>query len=86
MWKNERYITLYNFSFDDCCSYSFDCFAFKKAEKRRHRDMIKIDYHIPLVGGVFTQVSEAFNRGALWHLSRCVKSTMQDAGVLICYE
>lgn len=48
--------------------------------------MIKINYHIPLVGGVFYKVTEAFNRGVLWHMSRCVKSTMQDAGVLICYE
>lgn len=40
----------------------------------------------PLSGGVFSQVTKAFNRGALWHLSRCLKGTVHDASVLICYE
>ena len=61
-------------------------YFYKHHQKSRQRDMIKINYHIPLVGGVFYKVTEAFNRGVLWHLSRCVKSTMQDTGVLICYE
>ena len=49
-------------------------------------NMIKINYHIPLVGGVLSQVTDAFNRGPLWHVSRCVRSNVHDAGVLICYE
>ena len=48
--------------------------------------MIKIDYHIPLVGGVYSQVTAAFNRGPLWHCGRCLKSNKHDAAVLICYE
>ncbi len=48
--------------------------------------MIKLDYHIPKIGGVLTGVSEDFNRGALWLVSRCIRSNVHDAGILIQYE
>ena len=47
---------------------------------------ITIDYHIPKVGGIFTQVTAEFNRGSLIGLSRCLKANMNDAGVMIEYE
>lgn len=47
---------------------------------------IKINYHLPKIGGVFTQVTAEFNRGSLVGLSRCLKATMNDAGVLIEYN
>nr|DAI88957.1 MAG TPA: hypothetical protein [Caudoviricetes sp.] len=47
---------------------------------------IKIDYHIPKVGGVFTSVTDKFNRGCLVGLSRCLKANSTDAGVLIEYK
>lgn len=46
---------------------------------------ITIDYHIPKVGGVYTQVSVEFNQGSLVGLSRCLKANMNDAGVMIEY-
>ncbi len=48
--------------------------------------MIKIDFHFPNVGGVLTSASEEFNHGALWGLSRCLRSANPDAGVMIEYE
>ena len=47
---------------------------------------IKIDYHIPLTGGVFTNVTPAFNRGMLVSLSRCLKASSLDVAVMIVYE
>lgn len=47
---------------------------------------IIIDYHIPKVWGVFTQVTAEFNRGGLIGLSRCLKANMNDAGILIEYD
>lgn len=47
--------------------------------------MLKLNYHIPLIGGVLTQVTDAFNRGALWQISRCIQSNT-NAGVMIVYE
>ncbi len=47
---------------------------------------IKIDYHIPLTGGVYTQASSKFNRSKLDHLSRCLKAVNSDAGIMIQYE
>ena len=47
---------------------------------------IKINYRIPKIGGVFTQVTAEFNRGSLIGLSRCLKANMNDAGVLIEYN
>lgn len=44
---------------------------------------IKINYHIPKIWGVFTQVTAEFNRGSLIWLSRCLKAIMSDAGILI---
>ena len=49
-------------------------------------DNITIDYHIPKVGGVFTQVIAEFNRGSLIGLSRCLKANMNDAGIMIEYD
>ena len=48
--------------------------------------MIKIDYHFPNTGGVFTQCTKDFNSGPFWDLSRCVKANVLDAGVMIEYE
>lgn len=39
-----------------------------------------------VVGGVYTSVSAKFNRGSLVGLSRCLKSTTNDAGIMIEYE
>lgn len=47
---------------------------------------ITIDYHIPKVGGVFTQVTAEFNHGSLIGLSRCLKANMNDAGIIIEYD
>ena len=47
---------------------------------------IKIDYHIPKVGGVFTRVTAEFNRGSLIGLIRCLKANINDAGILIEYD
>ncbi len=47
---------------------------------------IKINYRIPKIGGVFTQVTAKFNRGSLVGLSRCLKATVSDAGILIEYD
>lgn len=49
-------------------------------------DNITIDYHIPKVGGVFTEVTAEFNRGSLIGLSRCLKANMNDAGIMIEYD
>ena len=46
---------------------------------------ITIDYHTPIVGGVFTEVTDGFNNGPLWHLCRTLRVTHHDAGVLVCY-
>ena len=47
---------------------------------------VKIDYHIPNTGGVFAQVAQEFNHGALWDVSRCLKANKIDAGVMIEYD
>lgn len=47
---------------------------------------IKINYHIPKVGGVFTQATAEFNRGSLIGLIRCLKANVNDAGILIEYN
>ena len=49
-------------------------------------DNIKINYHIPKTGGVFTKATAKFNRGSLCGLSRCLKANSTDAGVLIEYK
>ena len=48
--------------------------------------MIKLDYHFPNVGGVFTCVSEAFLKKPFWDIDRTIKATKPDAGILIEYE
>lgn len=45
-----------------------------------------IDYHIPKIGGVYTQATAKFNKGSLSGLSRCLKANVNDAGVMIEYE
>ena len=47
---------------------------------------ITIDYHIPKVGRIFTQVTAEFNRGSLVRLSRCLKANVNDAGIMIEYK
>ena len=48
---------------------------------------IKIDYHIPLIGGGKLFESDDFNRVAImWNISTCVRSEKRSAGIVILYE
>ena len=38
------------------------------------------------MGGCYADCSPAFNRGALWDMSRCIKANMNDAAVIIEYD